>query len=497
MRTIIPRSLFGLFHSIFAILQQLSLIFQLLLSFLTFNYPGTFPRWLLPFFTCAPPTQGFDVIFMDQQAVGVPWIKILSMTRVVFYCHFPDKDVSNSIAKQKAIARGHSGPSAFRFLYRVPLNLLEEGTINYSDKILVNSEFTAQHFGKSFARLGRLPRVLYPGIDHASYEPEKVKVTLEKLKAEVGELSASQKAILDVVTSNERPLVLSINRFEAKKNVSLALDAFAGAQKSLATSDSKQTTSSSGQHRLIIAGGYDRRVQDNISTLDELQKQATQLGLTHTTLFFQSSSGSSPLPSASDLSRATVIFLPSLPGPLLNTLLVNQSIRALLYTPTDEHFGIVPLEAMACGIPVLATNTGGPVESVVDAQWSEGNVFQNEGQGTGLLRHPNKEVWAGALVSLLTLSDAQRGQFQRAAKDRVKSTFSLQVMTKGLEKALLETVAFGPVRSDEGLLQWGSTVGVFCLMAVAYYYLAFGKYAQERDRKRAYEDALKVKERGW
>ena len=38
----------------------------------------------------------------------------------------------------------------------------------------------------------------------------------------------------------------------------------------------------------------------------------------------------------------------------------------VIYTPEDEHFGIVPLEAMAAGKPVLACNSGGPVESIVD-----------------------------------------------------------------------------------------------------------------------------------
>jgi len=39
-------------------------------------------------------------------------------------------------------------------------------------------------------------------------------------------------------------------------------------------------------------------------------------------------------------------------------------IIGLLYTPDREHFGIVPLEAMQLGLPVIAVNTGGPTETI-------------------------------------------------------------------------------------------------------------------------------------
>ena len=37
---------------------------------------------------------------------------------------------------------------------------------------------------------------------------------------------------------------------------------------------------------------------------------------------------------------------------------------AVLYTPCNEHFGIVPVEAMYLGRPVIATNSGGELSDL-------------------------------------------------------------------------------------------------------------------------------------
>ncbi len=52
-----------------------------------------------------------------------------------------------------------------------------------------------------------------------------------------------------------KKILLSINRFEKKKNVGLAIEAFAGLS-------AKERNSV----RLVIAGGYDTRVAENVAT---------------------------------------------------------------------------------------------------------------------------------------------------------------------------------------------------------------------------------------
>ncbi|PIR59931.1 MAG: glycosyl transferase [Candidatus Pacebacteria bacterium CG10_big_fil_rev_8_21_14_0_10_44_54] len=49
--------------------------------------------------------------------------------------------------------------------------------------------------------------------------------------------------------------------------------------------------------------------------------------------------------------------------------------KALLYPVEDEDFGIVPVEAMAHGVPVIAHNSGGPCETVVSGK--TGILFEN------------------------------------------------------------------------------------------------------------------------
>lgn len=43
-----------------------------------------------------------------------------------------------------------------------------------------------------------------------------------------------------------------------------------------------------------------------------------------------------------------------------------RACDTVIYTPPDEHFGIVPIEALEQRRPVIVCNSGGPAETVLE-----------------------------------------------------------------------------------------------------------------------------------
>lgn len=118
-----------------------------------------------------------------------------------------------------------------------------------------------------------------------------------------------------------------------------------------------------------------------------------------------------------------VLFLLSVPTAFKDTLLAQSKL--LLYTPINEHFGIVPVEAMRVGLPVLASNTGGPLETVVEGE-------------TGWLRdaHADQE-WTAVMDKVLYgLSREDTQRMALAGKDRAQKEFSLTAMGERLEEEI-------------------------------------------------------------
>lgn len=75
--------------------------------------------------------------------------------------------------------------------------------------------------------------------------------------------------------------------------------------------------------------------------------------------------------------------------------------KLVLYAPYLEPFGLVPLEAMACGTPVVAVKEGGVRES----------VLHNE---TGILTERDEGMFAEAITDLLLNKEKRQYMSQRA-----------------------------------------------------------------------------------
>lgn len=141
-------------------------------------------------------------------------------------------------------------------------------------------------------------------------------------------------------------------------------------------------------------------------------------------------------------------------GAQKSALLSSSSTLALLYTPSYEHFGIVPLEAMASGLPVLATNSGGPTETILDEGLDSSST-------TGLLRMPNAGVWASALRDLLELPAERREALGEQGKGRVKELFSEEKLGEEMERACIDAASIGkPIVVEAGFLKLLCFVGI-------------------------------------
>jgi alpha-1,3/alpha-1,6-mannosyltransferase len=166
----------------------------------------------------------------------------------------------------------------------------------------------------------------------------------------------------------------------------------------------------------LHAGGYDNRVQENVQYHQELDDLAKSFGLETATAKTVVSALSIP-------DSIDVLFLLSVPTTFKNTLLAQSKL--LLYTPINEHFGIVPVEAMLAGLPVLASNTGGPLETIVEGE-------------TGWLRDAHAvDEWTAVMDRVLYgMSQKDVERMAAAGKVRAEREFSLTAMGDRLEEEI-------------------------------------------------------------
>ncbi|WP_435252950.1 glycosyltransferase [Streptomyces tendae] len=112
-----------------------------------------------------------------------------------------------------------------------------------------------------------------------------------------------------------------------------------------------------------------------------------------------------------------------------------RSADLVLCTPVYEAFGLVPLEAMACGVPVLATDVGGHRDSVADGT-------------TGRLVAPQDPEALAETVRALLADERLRRQYGRNGRERVLRHYTWTRVADAAEQVYRPTCSARPVPTE-------------------------------------------------
>ena len=333
----------------------------------------------------------YDIIFVDQVSAVIPFLKWHG-AKVVYYCHHPDL----------LLVQHKSTASKWKQMYRVVIDWFEAITTVNCDELLVNSKYTKSVVLRTFPILHSMPylepKVVYPAIDTTQFQ-----------------------SITDA-TNNQRVTFLSINRYERKKQIDLAIKALHRLFSDLKNDADSSITKTI---KLIIAGGYDERVSENKLYFKELVDFCKERGIKYQILapeMIQNMDCSHDLFLEHEMvdKMASIYFVTKFPDKQKEALLTECS--AVLYTPENEHFGIVPVEAMLAMRPVIACKSGGPLETIIEGE-------------TGYLCDSDEVEWAKAMRNIvedrsLTL------KLGTAGRKRVIDRFSRRELENVMQKVV-------------------------------------------------------------
>jgi D-inositol-3-phosphate glycosyltransferase len=184
-----------------------------------------------------------------------------------------------------------------------------------------------------------------------------------------------------------RPRLLALGRLVERKGVATVIAALARLPDA----------------ELVVAGGPNRR---DLGTSDDyrlLREAAGRHGV-----------------------AGRVTFTGSIAQPEVPALI--RSADVVVCTPWYEPFGIVALEAMACGVPVVASAVGGLADSIVDHQ-------------TGWLVPPRDPAALASALGQLLADPAKRAALGAAGVERARRRYSWRRVAAQTEAVYLRLAA--------------------------------------------------------
>jgi alpha-1,3/alpha-1,6-mannosyltransferase len=425
-----------------------------------------------------------NVVVVDVLPTSLPLLlHWMSNTGILFYCHYPDKLLlRDSVpAPPTSTSTTTSTPSPVptrifqiaKGLYRQLLDALEEQTMALADTLVVNSRFTLGQVEKHFPSLCPATGASNnSNNNNTSSPPIRRRYPIEVLYPAL-DTSTMVQANNESKNGLTSPIV-SLNRFERKKNIGLLLEAYAYLKQKHGKDKDNATLPP-----LIIAGGYDTKNVENVEYRGELGMLAQKLGIpeykrrdnnNNNNKVATAATALPPPPGGhvefrldiSDVERATLF----------------QTSLCVVYTPHNEHFGIVPLEAMFAGTPVLAVNSGGPTETVIDDNDDDGNGL-NSSNSTGFLREPTPEAFGDALWQWIERPELAT-EMGRRGRQHVEQTFGTKrfenewqvLIDKTKQRSILRNNGSTPHgRSQQPFVLWANAVlyileAILALLAV-------------------------------
>lgn len=261
---------------------------------------------------------------------------------------------SHSLGKRKLASLPEADPAKYTERITTETEILER-----CDAIIASTSLEKLDLGEFYGADDAKIAVIPPGVDAHRFQPTRDK---QDIKRKLG-FSAV-------------PLVFTLGRLDRRKGFDLYLRAAARAREILGGDNLVQ---------FVLSAGADKDEPYELEERDRLAQLITQLSL-----------------------EESVHWLP----------VVSQDTLPLYYRAADlfvmpsryELFGIVMLEAMASGVPVIATKFGGPPDVIANGE---------DGQ---LVDPTDIDAFAEAIVDLISNS-RKREKMGEAARQKIEERF--------------------------------------------------------------------------
>ncbi|WP_299687272.1 glycosyltransferase family 4 protein [uncultured Tateyamaria sp.] len=288
---------------------------------------------------------------MPDHVPNVHWSKLLTMSR-----------------------HGPSGPRVWHARRNVEMIAgLALRAIGKDLRLLFTSASQRQHTGLSKALIRRMDAVIATSAKTAAYLDRPATVIHHGIDTEVFCPTADRVALRRTLGLPEGPLLGCFGRIRTSKGTDLFVDAMI------------ETLPNHPTANAIVMG---RAVQKDMGFLDGLKARVASAGLDD-----------------------RILFLPEVP--VWETPKYYQALDLYVAPQRWEGFGLTPLEAMACGAPVVATRVGAFEELIADGD-------------TGTLVDIGSVPQIVAAINALLTAPDTLAQWSDAARDRAVTGFQLQ-----------------------------------------------------------------------